>query len=263
VNTFLYPIELNEIDVLIVDPFVAVHRAPENDNIAMEEVALAFARIADEGNCAVMLVHHSRKTGGEAATVEHGRGASALLAAARTARVLNTMTTREAEIAEIAERERRRYFRSDIGKANLTRPAEQADWFEIVSVDLENIDGTDWYKGDHVGAVRVFDFPAVDWLRPNAAQVKNAVQAIRAGGPWRADQRAKRWVGVAIAEVLGLDLKQRRDKRAVAQLVALWLREKVLIRFKRRDEHREEREYVEVGPNAVDANFMTTAPQSP
>jgi hypothetical protein len=39
-----------------------------------------------------MLVHHSRKTYGNEMTVEDGRGASALIDAARTARALNTMS---------------------------------------------------------------------------------------------------------------------------------------------------------------------------
>ena len=58
--------------------------------------------------------------------------------AARTARTINTMTDLEAEKAEIERREQGYYFRADVGKANLTPPAEYADWFKLVSVDLES-----------------------------------------------------------------------------------------------------------------------------
>ena len=85
-----------------------------------------------------MLVHHSRKTYGNEMTVKDSRGASALIAATRTTRVLNTMSKADGDNLAIAEAERRRFFRSDIGKANLSRPAEQADWFTIKSVRLGN-----------------------------------------------------------------------------------------------------------------------------
>jgi hypothetical protein len=45
------------------------------------------------------LSHHARKTGGGEVTVEDGRGASALLAAVRSARSVNTMTRDEADTA--------------------------------------------------------------------------------------------------------------------------------------------------------------------
>ena len=72
--------------VVIVDPFVSCHRVNENDNSAIERVAKSWARVAEETNCSVMAAHHNRKTGSEGATVDDGRGASALRDAARTAR---------------------------------------------------------------------------------------------------------------------------------------------------------------------------------
>ena len=62
----------NKIDVIVVDPFVTTHRVNENDNASVERVAKSWSKIAEAANCSVMLVHHSRKTGGEAATVDEG-----------------------------------------------------------------------------------------------------------------------------------------------------------------------------------------------
>ena len=90
-----------QIDVLIVDPFVSAHRVSENDNMAIDLVAKTFGRIAEKANCAVELVHHVRKTNGAEITAEDGRGASALIAAARSVRVLNPMSKEEAASAGV------------------------------------------------------------------------------------------------------------------------------------------------------------------
>jgi RecA-family ATPase len=54
------------IDVLVIDPFVSSHRAGENDNNAIDMIAKEWARLADRCNCAIELVHHTRKTNGAA-----------------------------------------------------------------------------------------------------------------------------------------------------------------------------------------------------
>ena len=61
--------------MLVIDPFVSSHQASENDNGAIDLVAKEWARLADRCNCAIELVHHTRKTNGEDATTESGRAA--------------------------------------------------------------------------------------------------------------------------------------------------------------------------------------------
>jgi RecA-family ATPase len=82
------------IDVLQIDPFVASHTVAENDNTKIALVARQWAAIAEETGCAVELVHHVRKLGNGSTvlTVEDARGASALIAAVRSARVINAGT---------------------------------------------------------------------------------------------------------------------------------------------------------------------------
>ena len=84
----------HKIDVLVVDPFVSSHRVSENDNNKIEAVAWEWVNIADACDCAIELVHHSRKTDGDKVTADHSRGASALLGKARSVRVLNGMGRR-------------------------------------------------------------------------------------------------------------------------------------------------------------------------
>jgi RecA-family ATPase len=66
------------IDVLIVDPFVSSHGADENSNTRIDAIAKAWARVAAQADCVVVLVHHSRKLGGQKVTAELSRGAVAL-----------------------------------------------------------------------------------------------------------------------------------------------------------------------------------------
>lgn len=69
------------IDQLIIDPFVACHDVPENDNSAIDRVAKTWGQVAEAGDCGVELVHHVRKAGqGQTSyTVEDARGGSALI----------------------------------------------------------------------------------------------------------------------------------------------------------------------------------------
>jgi hypothetical protein len=226
-----------KIDVAIIDPFVTTHRVPENDNGAIDAVVKAWNRIAEETNTAVMLVHHSRKPNGGEMTVDDARGASALLAAARSARAVNGMTKEEAKFAELPESERRRYFSTTLGKANLTRAPEDRTWFKLVNVDLEN----DVLFGDEVGVVTSWTFPKVDMPPITPDGFRLACDRIRAGGPWRADQRSKAepWVGLPIAQALGYDLTRPPHKKRINEIVAELFNAGTLVREQRLDAHRE------------------------
>ncbi|MFZ5781751.1 MAG: AAA family ATPase [Pseudomonadota bacterium] len=248
VDELVKRIRSKQIDVVIVDPFVSSHRVAENDNAAIQLVASTWARIAEEANCAVMLVHHSRKTNGEGATVEDGRGASALANAARSARSLNKMTVKEAANADVEERERWLYFRSDLGKPNMSKPPEAADWYRLVSIDLENHGGeVDWDQGDHVGVVARWAYPRADRPKVTPADVARAQAAIRSGGPWRKDQRAKPWVGEPIAAALGVELDHGQIKRMVVGIIEDWLKNGWLVEVEGKGPKRTLKAFVEAG----------------
>jgi hypothetical protein len=232
----------DEIDVLIIDPFVSCHRVTENDTMAMELVAKKWTAIADETNAAIELIHHTRKTGGAEATVEDGRGAVAVLAAVRSAQVLNKMTPDEGAKAGVENH--REYFKVENGKANLAPPPEGKDWYRIVSVDLGNGDGGLLDKGDSVGVV-------VSWKWPDpldgvtGSHFEAAAQAIRAGR-WKESIQAKDWVGKPIAKALGLDLDSKSDKAKVRGLIKVWLKAGNLVVIEEKDDHREMKSFVKV-----------------
>lgn len=224
----------DRIDVLTVDPFVSSHTVSENDNGAIDMVAKEWARIADRCNCAINLVHHVRKTNGAEVTAESSRGAVALIGAARSVVVYNRMTKEEAEAAGIEPKLAGFHFRMQNDKANLA-PPEQAEWFRMNNVDLEN--------GDSVGVAAAWHYP--DAFEGVQAWHLKRVQQIVGNGEFRADVRAKNWVGKVISEVLEIDPKKQAKK--LKSILKKWTDEDMLRVVVHEDAHRHEKEFVEVG----------------
>jgi hypothetical protein len=99
-------------------------------------------------------------------------------------------------------------------------------------------------RGDSVGVVTRWQWPEdraqVD--DDDLAACRNAIK----GGRYRYDQRAKMWVGNVIARTLGLNIEKGTDKAMVKAIIKKWISQEKLRVVADMDEHREEREYVEV-----------------
>jgi len=196
----------------------------ENDNPAIDAVVKKFAEIADETGCSVNLEHHIRKTNGNQATVDDGRGASSLVGAARSIEVLNKMTPAEAE--KLGLDQHWRYFYVDDGRANMA-PLGERKWFKLASVELGNC--TDLYpKGDNVGVVTT-------WKPPNPLEgvtgddFETPARAIRAGN-WKESIQAKDWVGS----------RSRRRSTKVRGLIEIWVKAGSLVVVEEKDPARRE-----------------------
>jgi AAA domain len=150
-------IRKNAIDLVVVDPFVLCARFPENDNNKMAQIIEAWAQIAQQCDCAVVLVHHVRKgsSGQGSYTVEDARGAGAIINSCRSVRILNSMTKEEGKQA-VVERHRS-YFRIDSGKTNVALPPDVSEWRRIISVDLDNASGD--CPADRIGVVTLWKWP--------------------------------------------------------------------------------------------------------
>jgi len=235
VSALVEELRTREIDVLIVDPFVSSHSVSENDNTAMDAVAKAWGRVADQANCAVVLVHHVRKLGGEQASADSARGASALVAAARSVRVVAPMKSTEAEDAGLDTH--KGYFKVFDGKNNLAPAEEEATWFHMASVALPN--------GDNVGVVEAWKWPNAfqDVTTDDLQSVKHAV----AGKGYRASSQAQNWVGFAVGKVLGIDATQKPDKKRVSLLLKTWIKNGALKKVEMRDERGKLRPCIDVG----------------
>lgn len=244
VDALIATIRANKIDVVMIDPFVACHAVSENDNTKIEAVARQWMRVAEEGGCAVELVHHVRKPSGtvQEATVDDARGAGALLAKTRSARVLNAMSTTEADEIGIDRKDRVAFFRVDNGKANLMPRGGEARWRRMVGVPLGNrVDAQE----DEVGVVTA-------WRKPSALEGVTGsdvlrVQAAVAGGEWREDIRASNWVGLAVAGAMGIDIEEPQGKARVKSLIGTWVKTGALEVIQGFDSARRPKQFVVVG----------------
>ncbi len=243
VEALLATIRENGIDCVFIDPCVSSHEVSENDNNAIKRVAKTWARIADQTNCAVELVHHTRKiASGETITIADGRGAVALIDASRSARVLNPMSEQEA--ANLGVENRRLHFRVDNGKASMSAPppTNKASWFKMASIDLRNGPSG---AGDSVGVVANWTPP--DLLEEFTLGDLDKVQCAIHGENCRDDSQANEWVGKLIAEVLNIDLEKPAGKAKVKALQRFWIASKALAVVERKDRKGNDRKYIEVG----------------
>ncbi|QPC43465.1 bifunctional DNA primase/polymerase [Kaustia mangrovi] len=236
----------NGIDVLVVDPFVSTHGVPENDNGAIDKVAKLWTRIAEETNVAVELVHHVKKTDGKEVTVDDARGAGSLLAAARSVRVLNRMSDEQAGQAGVPREERFSYFSVNLGKANLAPSTGSLAWRRLESVPLGNGQGIAKPQ-DHAGVVVPWQWPTAEAIAGEVAP--DALEAIKArirGGAFRQNEQAKDWVGLVVAEVLGIEA-DKAGKRKIKKLLNAWLDDGQLREVVKPDPvKREPKKFVEV-----------------
>jgi hypothetical protein len=235
-------------DVFTVDPAVSIHHVSENDNTAIDAVAKTFGRIAGKANCAIEAVHHTRKLGGAAATIEDSRGASAWTAAARDVRVLNRMCQEEAEKAGIERGNERRYFRAD-SDGNLAPPAA-AEWFHLASEGLGNGSGERVDDQDYVQVVTPWTLPGV--FEGVTKSDLRKVQAAVAKGRWRENSQAKDWVGRAVADVLELDADNKADRAKISGMLKKWIKNGMFVVVEGLDDKSEKRSFIEVGEPAND-----------
>jgi AAA domain len=232
----------HKIDVITIDPFVSCHEVAENDNSAMDLVVKEWGQVADRGNCAVHLVHHTRKMGDATeVTAESSRGGSAQVDACRVVRTVNRMTKQEATAVKADNP--RLYFKTYNDKANLAPPAEGSDWFQLVSVELGN--GPAGMPGDCVGVVAKWKWP--DLTVGMTADDYDKIAAAIKGGAWKASSQAKNWAGVAVAEALDLDAKDEDDKAKIKAALKMYLKAGTLVEVERYDsERRENKMFIEV-----------------
>ena len=237
-DALTHHIKAMNVDVVIVDPFVSSHHLSENDNKAIDMVVKRWAQVANDANCSIELVHHVRKGNGmQEATVSDARGASALVDAARHVRRLQRMTAEEARNAGIDEDQFWRYSREGDSKDNLAPPTSDSTWRQMVSVELPN--------GDSVGVSEPWQWP--DAFSDVTRNDLEAVQRAVAAGEYRENQRAKDWVGNAVADVLNLDVSDGYVKAKVRHMLSTWIDNGALRVVERPDRSRQMRKFVIVG----------------
>lgn len=209
-------VKAHSLDILIIDPFVSSHSLSENDNTKIDRIAKRWAKLANDCNIAVSLVHHTRKNNGIGSTdTESARGAKSLTDAARVVRVLNQMTKEEAEQAELELGQHRQFFRLNRDKANLAPAEHERQWMQIVSVYPQ---GCEDDTNASVGAVTRWDFPSAFEGTP-INQLREFQKAIDGKQPG-AHPRASDWAGHNLASICGLSPDDKADRRKLESMLA-------------------------------------------
>jgi len=234
-------IKAKSIALFVLDPFVAVHRVSENDNVMIEEVMKILRNIAHSTSCALELAHHFRKLNGQEPSAEDIRGASSIVGASRSVRVVAQMTTEEAEEMNLQPEERRSYIWIQNAKANMAPPLLMRRWFHLESVELDN--AQEPYAADNVGVTtswtppeKSFDLTAPEFRSVRLAfkEAPNPLQTLRY------DVRSSGWAGKVIAKALDLDPQNPEVRNKVKALIERWLHVKRL-QVAKLDDHKQAR----------------------
>ena len=240
--------------MLIVDPFISSHDAPESDSGAMDLVMKSgWVRVAREGNCAVELCHHTTKADSSSgmATAMSGRGSGAVVFACRSVQVLNPMTHEEAKAAALASPSG--YFSAMDDKQNLTLKTGLRDWYKLESVSLGNGGKGNLasHRADNIGVVTRWDWPTqASFTEEVTGEQLQTIKDRLKAGEYRKDAQAKAWAGYAVGEVLGLGSSKEamdgHDRQRISRMLDTWIKDGHLRVFEQLD-------------NRVPKEYMTAA----
>jgi hypothetical protein len=123
----------------------------------MSQVLMRLKLLAKNHCCAVLVVHHTRKDGDLTNTDAIG-GASAIVNQARVAMMVARMTPDDAkQFKGVLPSELWRYLRIVDAKTNLAPPTGDAQWYQLVSIELPNAEPPTYPHGDSVQVVDKVD----------------------------------------------------------------------------------------------------------
>jgi RecA-family ATPase len=146
-------------DLVVMDPLVALCGGGNiNDNAAMSLVLRDLKRLAIRFDCAILVIHHTRK-GGEPGSAEAISGAASIVNLARRAIMPVTMTREEATELNVWPSERHFYFKVVDAKSNLAPRSDETPWYQLRNIELPNADPPTYTSGDRVQAVERVRLP--------------------------------------------------------------------------------------------------------
>jgi hypothetical protein len=228
-------IRLYKFDIIIVDPFAETFEGDET-NTELKYVGACWREIARLTNCAVWLIHHTKKYAKEMqGDMDALRGGGALANIARVVTTMFIMDEKEGVTFGIPERERNQYCRFDDAKGNYNLPMAQQAWFKKETVQLMNGRGN--IPGDHVGAFIPWVPPIANITQEDIERVfKQIDRGIYIDGKWTSEyytfsktqkenDRMNRWVGSLVQAEFNCSADQAKD------LIEQWKSANLLMGF--------------------------------
>jgi hypothetical protein len=239
INQIVEEVDQLDIDVIILDPLVSLHGLSENDNVQMDQLIKKLAWLANHKNCAVLVLHHSRK--GQVGQTEHSiddvRGGSAIVDACRHVTMLSPMTVEEATQAGINFADRDLYVRVYTAKTNYARRGGSR-WvhFELRTLAC----------GEQIAIPVPWEFKVEGTTEADDIWVRGLVLQDPLLQP---RTNTTNWIGLHVGARLGLNPHDDIDRKRIMLLVNRWLRTGVLGLETRADEKGRRRQYLIPGPN--------------
>ncbi len=165
----------NNIQLLIADPLSETHAGQENSNEDMVKVGGMYRYVAQRADCAVLLIHHTRKpdkaaTEGYSGNPNSARGASSLIGVARTVLTLGVFSKQDCARYNIPEKEKSFYIVLEQAKANMTAPGSSRYFYHREGVLLGGI------EGDNVGVLKHVRLSERAHLTPLNALILEAIE---------------------------------------------------------------------------------------
>ena len=162
-------------DAVILDPLIVFCGGGNiNDNALMAQVLRELKRLAAKSDCALLVVHHTRKgsKGSEDGNAEAVSGASAIVNLARRAIMPVTMTGDEMKVLGVLPSERLRHFKLVDAKSNLAPRSADSPWYRLHSVELPNPEPPVYPHGDNVQAVQRVNLSVLQTAPPTTDDQK-------------------------------------------------------------------------------------------
>jgi len=222
-----------KIDFVMLDPFIKTHSVEENLNSAIDDVAQMLTDLATKHNIAVDAPHHVRNGQMAPGDADAGRGASAMISAARLVYTCLPMSDEEAGRFNIKQEERQEYIRIDSAKVNVVRRAgNSTKWYRLVSVKLDNADMNPLYpNGDQVQTVEPWKPPDV-WQGTSSDELNAVLSEIDRGLTHEKGARRYSVSGSATDRAAWKVVQKHYPDKSEAQcreIIAIWVRNELLV----------------------------------
>jgi hypothetical protein len=148
-------------DLVVIDPLVVFCGGGDmNNNTAMSLLMRKLKALAVRYDCAILLVHHTKK-GGDRGDAEAVLGAATIVNLARRAIMPVPMTEEDAKAVGILPSERFPYLKLVDAKSNLAPRSAEAPWYQLNNVTLPNPELPIYPNGDGVQAISRVKLPFV------------------------------------------------------------------------------------------------------
>ena len=210
VELIVATIQTHKIGLLTIDPLAHFLNIDENDNRGMSEFMKHIQSIARKTECAILLIHHSRKTlPGIKTDGLDLRGASAIHAHARVVEIVNRLPEAEAEALGLDGIDKKNVIRLENDKGNFSELADSV-CYRFEAHELPN-------HGVSPSMHRILTNNSMNWLMPNIQMQCWEIVDIRKD--LRKSSRAKKWCGLIFSEFMGLNHNNKTERAKIIKAI--------------------------------------------